>query len=411
MIVSGIGITSAIGQGQEAFTQALLAGEHNFAVMQRPGRQIPSSDGDTVTSAFLGAEIPELTLPNNIARSTVRTLSFSGKVALASVAEAWQDAQLDKVDPERIGLVVGGSNFQQRELHNTYSKYAGKVPFIRPTYAMSFFDSDVCGICTEVFGIKGPAYTIGGASASGQVAVVQAIQAVQAGTVDVCIAVGAMLDLSYWECQGFRSLGAMGSDNFADRPDLACRPYDRDRNGFIFGEGCGVIVVERDNLLSQTNRTDITPYAKLTGWAMAMDGNRNPNPSFEGEVKVIEQALAMADLTPESIDYVNPHATGSTIGDETELAALQHCGLSHAYMNTTKSITGHGLTSAGAIELVATLVQMRAEKLHPCRNLDNPMSDAFQFVQTTTEHRIQNAIKMSMGFGGVNTAICLQRAN
>ena len=408
MLVTGIGITSAIGQGKDAFTPALLAAEHNFGVMQREGRQIPSPDGG-VDSAFLGAEIPNLAMPDSVPRSLVRTLSYTGQVALASVYEAWHDAQLDDVDPERIGLVVGGSNFQQRELNNLYQKYEGKVPFVRPTYAMSFFDSDVCGICTEVLGIKGPAYTIGGASASGQVSVIQAIQAVQSGMVDVCIAVGAMLDLSYWECQGFRSIGAMGSDNFADRPDLACRPYDQDRNGFIFGEGCGVIVVEREDLNRSGVRSSVKPYARLSGWAMGMDGNRNPNPSFEGEVNVIEKALAMAKLTPQDIDYVTPHGTGSNIGDETELGALKHCDLTHAYLNTTKSITGHGLTSAGAIELVATLLQMKEGKLHPCRNLDNPMSDEFKFVRETTSHQIDNAIKMSMGFGGVNTAICLQR--
>lgn len=409
MLVTGIGITSAIGQGQGAFTQALLAGQHKFAVMQRPGRQIPTDDG--VGSAFLGAELPPLVLPDTIPSSALRTLSLAGKATLAAVTEAWQDAQLQGVDPQRIGLVVGGSNFQQRELHNMHAKYAGKVNFVRPTYAMGFFDTDVVSMCTQVLGIQGPAYTIGGASASGQVAVLQGIQAIQAGTVDVCIAVGAMLDLSYWECQGFRSLGAMGSDKFAQQPQLACRPFDRDRDGFIFGEGCGALVIERAGWRDQTQSSGVRSYARLTGWAMTMDGNRNPNPSLAGEVSVIEQALAMANLTAADIDYVNPHGTGSGIGDETELAALQHCGLGHAHLNTTKSITGHGLTAAGAIELVATLVQMRAEQLHPCRNLDNPMTAAVNLVQGPTQHRIQHAIKMSMGFGGVNTAVCLQRAD
>lgn len=406
--VTGVGVTSAIGQGKAAFVSALLEGRHRFDVMRRPGRQRPAADdAHTSATAYLGAEIADLVVPDSVSRSLLRTASWSGQVALATLHEAWGDARLDDLPPERIGLVVGGSNFQQRELVQIHDAYRGREQFLRPTYGMSFMDSDLCGLCTEVFGIRGFAYTIGGASASGQVAVLQAIEAVRSGRVDVCIALGALMDISYWECQGFRSLGAMGSDRYATEPALACRPFDTDRDGFIFGESCGVVVVER---AETAKRPGITPYARLAGWAIGMDGNRNPNPSVDGEVAAIRSALERGGLSGTDIDYVNPHGTGSGIGDVTELRSLQECGLTQAYLNTTKSITGHGLSAAGAVEMIAVLLQMKAGQLHPTRNLDNPIEPSYSWVgPRAITHTIRNALNLSMGFGGINTAVCLQK--
>lgn len=411
LIISGVGITSAIGQGKEAFKSALLAGRHNFKVMKRPGRQATlSASGDGKhpgkTTAFLGAEIEQLAIPEFIAAKQLRTASYSTKVALATLAEAWADANLAEVAPARIGLVVGGSNFQQRELVLTHARYQDSPSFLRPTYGMSFMDSDLCGLCTEVFGIKGFAYTLGGASASGQVALINAIDAVQSGQVDVCIVLGALMDLSYWECQGFTSMGAMGSTRYADDPALACRPFDKNRDGFIFGESCGVLVVERAEL---SKRAGVNPYACLKAWALGMDANRNPNPSLEGEIRVIKSALQKAGLRHQQIDYVNPHGTGSIIGDTTELAAIEQCGLNQAFINTTKSITGHGLSAAGTVELIATLLQLQEGVLHPSRNLDDPESTHFNWVhREMIYHQIKNALNISIGFGGLNTAVLVQ---
>lgn len=412
ILVTGVGVTSSVGQGKESFISALLKGQHNFGVMQRPGRQFSIAAGGErempgTTSAFLGAEIPVLLMPEAIPQNILRTASLSGQVALATLDEAWKDANLDEVDPTRIGLIVGGSNFQQRELIQTHSTYKDRIQFLRPTYGISFLDSDLCGLCTELFDIRGFAYSLGGASASGQLAVLQAIQAVQSNQADVCIAIGALMDLSYWECQGFRSLGAMGSDRYANEPALACRPFDKDRDGFIFGESCGVVVVERSD---SPKRKGVEPYARLSGWALGMDGNRNPNPSYEGEVSVIQRALHQAKLTPRDIDYINPHGTGSLIGDETELKAIRHCDLTHAYLNVTKSVIGHGLSAAGAVELIALLLQMKEGQLHPSLNLNNPIDVSHNWVKhNSVPHNIENALNLSMGFGGINTAICVQK--
>src|SRR5437763_1363925 len=269
-VVTGIGVLSAIGQGKAAFAAALLAGETAFDVMRRPGRQCESS-------AYVGAEIREIAFSSTMARQTLRAASLSAQAALVVLQEAWIEAQLSDVDPRRIGLIVGGSNVQQRELTQIHEAYRGRSAFLRPTYALSFMDSDLCGFCTAQFGVRGLAYTVGGASASGQLAIIQAAQAVLMNQVDVCIALGALMDLSHWECRGLRALGAMGSDRYGDEPALACRPFDRDHDGFIFGESCGAVVIESSESSQGRGRK---PYATLRGSGIVMDGNRNPDPSL-----------------------------------------------------------------------------------------------------------------------------------
>ncbi|MGK3962584.1 beta-ketoacyl synthase N-terminal-like domain-containing protein [Sorangium sp. So ce118] len=402
LVISGIGVTASIGQGKEAFRSALFEGRHSFGVMARPGRQRGR--------AYIGAELPELSIPPSISRRNLRTASHTGQAAVVTLHEAWQDADLAGVPPERVGLIVGGSNMQQRELLQTYESYRDRPEYIRPNHAVTYMDSDVCGFCTEQFGIKGLAYTIGGASASGLLAVIQAIHAVRSAQVDVCIALGALADLSFLELQAFRSLGAMGSDRYADDPSRACRPFDASRDGFIYGESCGAVVIERAESARQRER--VTPYARASGWAVAMDGNRNPNPSYEGEVRVIQGALREANLSARDIDYVNPHGTGSVIGDETELRVLYDCDLAHAPINATKSIIGHGLSAAGTVEIIAVLLQMQGSRLHPTRNLDEPIDPRFRWVRhEPVAHEIGHALKMSMGFGGINAAVVLSQHN
>lgn len=398
IFITGIGITSAIGKGKTAFTSALMQGHHAFDVMQRPGRQKKTS--------FIGAEIPLFPFPEHFSKRVLRTASFSGQVAMITLQEAWDEAKLDAIDPSRVGLVIGGSNLQQRELVQMYETYQDRARLVRPTYGLSFMDSDLCGLCTEQFGIKGFAYTVGGASASGQLAIIQAIHAVQTGQVDICIAMGALMDITYWECQALRSLGAMGTDRYAKEPAMACRPFDKNRDGFIYGESCGVVVIERADFAM---RRQAKPYARISGWAIGMDANRNPNPSCEGEVGVIKKALEYAKISAQEIDYINPHGTGSIIGDEIEIKAIRDCQLSHAYINATKSITGHGLSAAGTVEVIATLLQMKESRLHPTRNLEDPIESSFNWVGAeSVEHDIGHALSLSMGFGGINTAICLE---
>lgn len=399
LVITGVGITAAVGQGKKAVNAALRDQLHAFRIMRKPGRQAEGT-------SFIGAEIDAVQLPEFIGPKIRRTASWSAQVALATISEAWNDAGLENADPERVGLIVGGSNVQQRDLVLLQDNYRGRLNFLRPNYGMVFLDTDIIGLCTQEFAIKGLAYTVAAASASGHVAIIQAAQAVLSGQVDACIAVGALTDISYWECQGLRAIGAMGSDRYADDSARACRPFDQDHDGFIFGESCGAVVVES---LASTKKSN--PYAHLAGWSAVSDGHRNPDPSLEGETRAIRTALLASGLHSEDIDYINTHGTGSALGDRIELDALNACALTKPYLNATKSILGHGLSSAGTVEVIATILQMESGYLHATRNLENPIDEQFSWVKgISMDYKIKSALNLSFGFGGFNSAICLRNA-
>ncbi|MDP4536958.1 beta-ketoacyl synthase N-terminal-like domain-containing protein [Alkalimonas collagenimarina] len=396
-LITGMGAVTAIGQDITAISQSLKKGTSVFSFMTREGR---CSD-----DLFIGAELPALTMPTQFDAYNLSTCSLSAKAALVALQQAWTDARLDTVEPEKIGLIVGGSNVQQRHLNNLRDKRKNAPYFIQPSYALNFMDSDICGICTELFGIRGSAFSLGGASASGQLAVIEAAKAVTSGALDVCVVVGALMDLSYWECHAFSSLGAMGSSRFSDAPTQACRPFDQQRDGFIYGEGCGVLVLERHQHALQRGAH---LRGAIPGCAVVMDGNRNPDPSLAGEIAVIQQVLHNSAMTASDIDYINPHGSGSVLGDDTELQALAKTGLRSAPLNATKSLFGHALSAAGCLEIIATLIQMEQGFLHPSLNLDNPIQADFNWVTTTRhETNIKQALSLSYGFGGLNTAVCI----
>lgn len=401
--VTGLGVTSSIGHGREAFLEGLLRGASAFSRLQREGRVHP---GLGEGMGFVGCEMGELPQLPARAQRHVRTLSLSARSALACVGEAWAEAGLGAVDPTRVGLIVGGSNIQQRELVLTHRAFEERIAYMRPSYAMTFLDSDVCGVCTEVFGIRGPAFSVGGASAAGLLAVLQARDLVRSGVVDACIAVGALMDLSYFELQAFCSSGAMANPAVGENLDAVCRPYDRQRRGFVFGEASAALVVASPELVA-TQR--LRAYASIVGGAVVSDAHRHPEPSVESEVTVMERALTEAGCKPAAIDYVNPHATGSRLGDEVELTALRKAGLGGAAINTTKSLVGHGLSAAGAVEVVATLLQMRVGRLHACKSLDEPIEPDFNWVRNEAlSHSVKRALCLSYGFGGVNCALVLE---
>ena len=386
-VVTGIGVATAFGYGKAALVAGLREPRPVFGELQRPGRQVPGR-----AAPFRGAELadpPEL-LPPRVARVT----GFGGRVAVAVLAEAWAEAGLDDLAPERIGLVIGGSNLDAREQMLTREAYAERMQYLLPSYGYTCFDTDLGGLCSSHFPIRGFAYTLGGASASGALAVLHAADAVRSGRVDACIALGALQDLSRYELQALAALGALG-------PGESCRPFDRAHDGFMFGESCAALVIRRPAAGGRA-------YGRILGGAHMANGNRGPEPSLAGEARVILAALAQAGLPPEAIDYVNTHGTGTPKGDETELAALRAAGVGGAAINATKSLIGHGLSAAGAVETAAVLLQMKEGFLHPSLGLDDPIDDGFDWVRGALRpHRCRCALKLSFGFGGIDSALVI----
>ena len=402
VFVAGIGVGCGLGWGKAALIDGLLAGRDVFAVLARPGRQAP--DGST---AFIGVEMPDppVVLPPRVER----TAGLGGRAAVAVLDEAWREAGLDDVAPERIGLVDGapdaakpdngGANLAAREQMLAQLAYAGRLDFVPPRHGHVFLDSEVAGLCAATYPIRGFAHSVGAASASGAVAVLHAAEAIRSGRVDACVAVGALQDVSYLDLAGLRALGAMGGGGrFAGQPGRACRPFDSGHDGFLYGEVCAALVLRRDG----------GGHGRILGGAQVVDGQRGPEPCGVGQGRAIAAALAQAGLTAADIDYVNAHGTGTPKGDVTEAATLAAAGLDHAWINAGKSVTGHGLAAAGALEVAATLLQMRAGRLHATRNLDDPLDPDLRWVRgAAVEHRIRHALKLSFGFGGCDCALVL----
>lgn len=389
--VTGIGVACGLGWGKAALLDGLLSGRDVFARLARPGRQ--AGDGST---AFIGVEMPDP--PDLLAPRVARTAGLGGKVAIAVLDEAWREAGLDAVAPERIGLIVGGANLANREAFLAAQDYAGRLGKMPPRAGHAYADCDIVGLCASHFPIRAFAHSVGAASASGAAAVVQAVQAIRCGLVDVCIALGALQDVSVMDLAGFRALGAMGSTRFATDPGRACRPFDRDHDGFIFGEACAALVLRRGG----------GGYGRVLGAAQVADGQRGPEPCGAGQGRAIAAALAQAGLKAADIDYVNAHGTGTPKGDDTEAATIAAAGLNHAWINAGKSVTGHGLAAAGALELAASFLQMRAGRLHAIRNLDHPLDANLRWVRgAPVEHAIGHGLKLSFGFAGCDTALVL----
>jgi malonyl-ACP decarboxylase len=392
LIVSGLGVSSAGGLGKRDFARALFAGRGTFSPMSRPGRQHDS--------AVVGSEIPGPIASRFDHLPSWATASLTARVAVATLDEAWQEAQLHTLDTARVGLVVGGSNVQQREALLARERQAADPRFVRPRYGLSVWDSDVSALCSQVFDIRGFAHTVGGASASGGLAIIEAAEAVRSGRVDACIALGALADISYWEIFALQSMGAMA----ADGPGVAPRPFDLRSTGFVFGESCAAIVLERPGArrLPSGER-----YARLAGWAVRSDAHRGPDPSLEGEAGVLQDAMAAAGFKAGDIDYVNTHGSGSPLGDRTEVAALRSAGLEGAAVNATKAITGHGLSAAGTVEAVATLLQMAEGRLHPTAHLQEFLDPNLRWAgPEALPADIRASLSLSVGFGGVSTALC-----
>lgn len=395
IVVTGIGVASGLGFGKDSLRDGLMAARDVFAILARPGRQAP--DGST---AFMGVEMPEP--PEILPPRVARTVGLGGRAAIAVLDEAWREAGLEAVAPERIGLVVGGANLSSREQLLAVHAYADRLAYIPPRHGHVFLDTEICGLAASTYPIRGFAHTIGAASASGAVAVIQAAEAVRTNRVDACIALGALQDVSYLDLLGFRALGAMGSARFAGEPGQACRPFDADHDGFIFGESCAALVVTRADLAGPG-------YGALIGAAQVADGQRGPEPSPEGQRRAIAQALAQAGLTSADVDYVSTHGTGTPRGDEVEVETLRAMGLGHAWINATKSVLGHGLAAAGSVELAALLLQMQEGRLHPCRNLAQPLAPDLRWVVGQPQpHRVRHALKLSFGFGGIDAALVIR---
>ncbi|WP_155372908.1 beta-ketoacyl synthase N-terminal-like domain-containing protein [Catellatospora vulcania] len=404
VVVTGIGVACSIGVGVEPFAASLRAGRTGI---RRQDGQVSAPLAGFDFAHAVGA-VPGL--PQELSRRALRKAGRSlpaVQAAVAAALQAWTGAGLPAADlpGSQVGVVVGGNNVTGAAAYRMAERFRGDPVAVPGRFALHVQDTDHVGVLSEILAITGEGYTVGGAAASGNLAVIHGARMVRSGAARACLVVGAMTELSPVDRQSYLALGAMADPAAAPDDDVLCRPFDTTRRGFVAGEGTAALLLEAE---PSARARGVRPLARVAGEAMALSANSLADPSEEVEVAVMSTALARAGARPEQLDYVNTHGTASRLGDEVEAAALRRVlgRDSGAWVNATKALTGHCLCGAGAVEAVATVVQMTHGFVHPNPHLGMPLTGELRFAGRQAEPaRIGLALSNGFGFGGLHSAV------
>lgn len=416
--ITGTGIISSIGESLPEFRQSLKDGKSGIKQVTSLQEPKPSVNIVAEIQNFSFFEMLERlqNIPDekmNLAKRLGRRAPLAIQTSIIAALQAWSDAQLfgNKPSSERIGLIVAGQNSTQHYQYDLIPKFKENPEYLSPRYALEFLETNQVGVLSELFEINGEGFVVGGASATGNVGIIKAYQLVQFGLADICLVVGVLADLSPLDMQGFINIGAMGGKKFGNQPEKACRPFDSQHEGFIYGQASACIIIESG--MSALKRA--MPFmAEIAGGSLNLDGNSSSDPKVNGEMKAMLSALSQAALSASDVSYINTHGSSSPLGDKTEAEAIGKIfgkRNSNLWLNSTKSLTGHCLYSAGLVEAIATVEQMREGFLHANKNLENPICHDLQFCgPESIKHKIDVAMSNSFGFGGINSAIILKQA-
>jgi 3-oxoacyl-(acyl-carrier-protein) synthase len=421
IVVTGMGINTPIGDTLEGFYNNLIAGKsaisrwkwlENPAVYSKVGGDLSEYDADAKVKALEAAMSPTT---HRRLRQLVKKAPFSTKISALVSVDAWIDAGLsgkeDTLDPTRRATLVGGHNLNERYFTTNYEVFLDEPDYIDPMAALSMLDTDHAGTVSEVLGNKGAAYTLGGACASANVALRNAIDEIRHHDHDLALCIGPVLDFSQMGPHAMAIMGAITFQSFNDTPELASRPYDIRREGFVPSHGAACLVLEE---LGHALERGARIYAEVLGCTSTSDGSHLPAPSTEGQARTVERLLRRCGIKPEQVDYVSAHATSTPLGDLSEIKALKAVFGDHAYklkVNAPKSMLGHTCWSAPAVETVAALMQMKHGKLHPSINIEqmDPAIDLDVCANVAVDHQIEIMLKNSFGFGGLNCCSLFRR--
>ena len=412
VVVTGLGVVSPIGIGISEFWKAALAGRSGITAI-RSFEPFPMEGYRSRVAGQVHDFVPEQLLDGVLAERVDRYAQF----ALAAVKEALADShlQMGRENPHRVGVIVGagmgGMVMGEREITQLYQQQ--KPHRVHPNFIPVITLNSASGIVAMAYGAKGPNLTISTACSSSAHALGLALQCIRDSRADVVITVGADASITPLVFAGFCSLRALSS-KYNDQPDKASRPFDRGRDGFVMGEGAGALILES---ATHARKRKARIYAEVSGYAATSEAYHMVIPREDGEEVAIAMRLALSDagLTPAQVDYINAHATSTTIGDAVEAKALRHVFKARAEkiaVNATKSLVGHTLGAAGAIGAIASILAIHTGQIHPTANYDDPdpacaLAGISRSVQ---ERRVNVALLNAFGFGSNNAAVVLKRA-
>ena len=399
VVITGMGIVSSIGVGTETVRESLRHGRSGIVFS-------PEYHELGFRSHVHGAL--DIDLDAAIDRKTKRFMGDSASYNYIALVEAVADAKLDDeiVRSPRTGLVVGTGGGSPANIVEAADLLRAKgIRRVGPYMVTRTMSSTNAACLSTAFGIRGVAYTISSACATSGHCVGNAAELIQLGKQDVVFAGGGE-ELHWAMTMLFDAMGALSS-KYNDAPEVASRTYDADRDGFVISGGGGVLVVED---LEHAKARGAKIYAELVGYGATSDGWDMVQPSGEGAVRCMQQAIADVDGP---VDYLNTHGTSTPLGDTRELEAIQEVfGDALPRMSATKSMTGHALGAAGVNEAIYSLLMMESDFIAPSINIErlDPGAEDFPIVRETVENAGLNLVMSnSFGFGGTNSALVFQR--
>jgi len=407
VVITGIGFVTALGFGPEETWQALLRGESGVRLITR----FDTSQFDS----RIAAEVKNFDPTTFVEKKEVRRMDTFVQYAIAAADYAVKDAGFERWEGtagDRVGVVIGsgigGFGTIEQEHETLLTRGPRRVsPFFIPSAIVNL----AAGQVSMRFGARGPNSAPCTACSSGTHAIGDSFRIIQRGEADVMIAGGSEAAITPLSVAGFDSLKALSTRN--DFPEKASRPFDHDRDGFVLGEGAGILILEE---LHHAFGRGARIYAEVVGYGMSGDAHHMtaPPPDGHGAIRVMHRTLEDAGIAADQVDYINAHGTSTPPNDRTETAAIKAVFGEHARkvaISSTKSMIGHLLGAAGAVEAGVAILSVRDQMIHPTINLENPDPECdLDYVPNAARRAmIRYALSNSFGFGGTNACVLFKR--
>jgi len=406
VVVTGLGLITPLGIGVKPSWEALLEGRSGIGVI----RTFDSSDLPVHIAGEVKDFDPLLYIEPKEVKKMDRFIHFG--VAASTMALEDSGLKITEENADRVGVIIGsgmGGLPAIEHYHKTYLEkgYRRITPFFIPMLIINLASGQV----SIKFGAKGPSSAVATACATGSHAIGDAFKIIQRGDADVMIAGGTESVITPMAIGGFAVMKALSTRN--NEPELASRPFDRDRDGFVMGEGAGVVVLES---LENARKRNAKIHAEVLGYGMTSDAYHitSPAPGGKGAASCMALTLKDAGVTPEVVNYINAHGTSTKYGDELETSAIKTVFGDHAYklaVSSTKSMTGHLLGAAGGVETVIAIMALLNNVVPPTINLDNPDPECdLDYVPHKPRHmNVDYALSNSFGFGGTNACLLFRK--
>lgn len=409
VVVTGLGALTPLGNNVSEHWESLLAGKSGAG-------PITLFDAEKFKTQF-ACEVKNFDPQDHMDRKEARKLDRFVQFAMVAADECVKDSGMDieAVDSDRVGVIWGSGIGGLMTFHHEVREYVlgDGTPRFNPFFIPKMIIDIAAGHISIKYGFRGPNYTTVSACASSTNAMIDAFNYIRLGKVDAVVTGGSEATICEPGVAGFNAMHALSTRN--DSPETASRPFDKDRDGFVLGEGAGALMLEE---LEHAKARGAKIYAEVAGGGLSADAHHitAPHPEGLGAKNVMKYALEDANMQPEEIDYVNVHGTSTPLGDIAETLAIKHIFGDHAYdlnINSTKSMTGHLLGAAGGVEGLSCVLSVVNDVVPPTINhftddpeLDNKLNFTFNEKQ---ERTVRAALSNTFGFGGHNTSIIVKK--